>query len=68
MVTLPPTARLVLFSLKDIPGQTFLQLIDSTATRNNRTLRDALRLLLVAGLIVKSDSRPAVYSLPGASQ
>ncbi len=58
---LTPTARLVLFSLKDQP-QTLDQLAKSTGTNSISTLREALRSLRIAGKVVKSKDRPTIYA------
>jgi hypothetical protein len=60
---LTPTARLVLFSLRETPDQTFAGLLVSTGTRNKDTMYQSLRLLEVAGLIGHSAKRPATYAL-----
>lgn len=60
---LTPTARLCLYSLQATPNQTFIQLMDTTGTRNKSTLFDALRILQAAKMVIKSADRPATYFL-----
>ena len=63
MIDLPPTARLALALLKLTPGRTFAQLFAVAGCRNERTLRDALRLLHAAGLVTKTATLPATYNV-----
>lgn len=58
---LTPTSRLVLYSLKEQPGQSLNQLREPTGTRSITTLRDAVRTLRIALKVIKNADR--TYSL-----
>lgn len=60
---LTPAARLVQFSLRETPNQTFKELLVSTGVRDKDTMYRAIRLLEVAGTIAHSATRPATYFL-----
>ena len=55
---LTSNARLVHYSLKETPGQTYEELQASTGIRNINTVRDAVRLLIIVSLATMTDIQP----------
>jgi DNA-binding HxlR family transcriptional regulator len=61
-IRLTPTERLIIFTLRCKPGQIFEEIAETTGTRSKSRLREALRMLLAAGLIhAPLDEEPAGY-------
>ncbi len=60
---LTPTSRLVLFCLDKQQPQTLDALKESTGTNSYSALRDAVRVLQASGRIIRTDGKPATFSL-----